>query len=57
MSKLFGIWKEKMIGMVSEAHSIDYNAVHGQQLYDSQSQYYSKLMILDRYQIQLLQAV
>ncbi|MDZ8104707.1 MAG: hypothetical protein RM338_03665 [Nostoc sp. DedQUE12a] len=36
---------KKMIGIVSEAHSIDYNAVYGQQLYDSQSQHYSKLLI------------
>lgn len=31
---------KKMIGMVSEAYSIDYNAVYGQQLYDSQSEDY-----------------
>lgn len=31
---------KQMIGMVSQAQGIDYNAIHGQQLYDSQSQYY-----------------
>ncbi len=36
---------KKLIGMVSEAHGIDYNAVHGQVIYDDESQDYQESLI------------